>query len=176
MKHLFTLFFILMFASSIAQTTNLYDIKFSTAEGYSSGELSSHADWSLSNGNWASQLTANATNGFVEITGNWTRLHHQVPIKTTVSQNIIQLIVSFKPWNGSETGNVIANTGTTGGFFSTGLHSVVGTEGLSKGDDISNNTADDNHRVEYLYVSQNSKWKIVLQFRNVKNFLKPVWS
>ena len=160
MKHLFTLFFILTLANSIAQTTNLYDIKFSTAEGYTTGELSSHNEWSLSTGNWASSLTANATNGFVEITGNWTRLHHQVPIKTTASQNIIQLIVSFKPWNGTDTGNVIANTVTAGAFFSTGLHSVAGTEGLLKGVDVINNTADDNHRVEYASVSQNSKWKI----------------
>ena len=160
MKHLFTLFFILTLANSIAQTTNLYDIKFSTAEGYTTGELSSHNEWSLSNGNWASSLKANATNGFVEITGNWTRLHHQDPIKTTASQNIIQLIVSFKPWNGLDTGNVIANPETAGAFFATGLHSVAGTVDLLKGGDDTDNTADDNYGVLFASVSQNSKWKI----------------
>jgi hypothetical protein len=160
MKNLFTLFFTLTLASSIAQTTPLYDVEFSTAESYASGELNQHNDWESTNNNWGSELTANATNGWVMVTGNWTRLHHQVPIKVTAEQNIIQLIVSFKPWNGGDTGNVNANTDSSGAFFSTGLHSVDGTEGLSKGDDGSNNTADDNHRVEYLYVSQNSKWKI----------------
>ena len=161
MKHLFTLFFILMLVNSIAQTTNLFDVKFSTAESYTSGELFQHDDWETTNNNWGSELTANSTNGWVMVTGNWTRLHHQVSLKATAEQNIIQLIVSFKPWNGADTGNVIANAGSNGSFFSAGLHSLVGTAGLSKGADGVNNTADDDHRVEYMSVSEGtSKWKI----------------
>ena len=161
MKNLFTLFFILILASSIAQTTPLYDVEFSTAESYASGELNVHNDWESTNNNWGSELTANATNGWVMVTANWTRLHHQVPIKVTAEQNVIQLIVSFKPWNGGDTGNVIANAGSNGLFFSAGLHSLVGTASLSKGADEINNTADDDHRVEYMSVSEEtSKWKI----------------
>ena len=161
MKHLFTPFFILTLVSSIAQTTNLFDVKFSTAESYTSGELFEHDDWETTNNNWGSELTANATNGWVMVTGNWTRLHHQVSVKATAEQNIIQLIVSFKPWNGTDTGNVIASTETNGSFFSAGLHSLVGTANLSKGADEINNTADDDHRVEYMSVSEGtSKWKI----------------
>ena len=83
MKHLFTPFFILTLVSSIAQTTNLFDVKFSTAESYTSGELFEHDDWETTNNNWSSELTANATNGWVMVTGNWTRLHHQVSLKAT---------------------------------------------------------------------------------------------
>ena len=161
MKNLFTLFFILILASSIAQTTPLYDVEFSIAESYASGELNVHNDWESTNNNWGSELTANATNGWVMVTGNWTRLHHQVSLKATAEQNIIQLIVSFKPWNGTDTGNVIASTGTNGSFFSAGLHSLVCTSNLSKGADNINNTADDDHRVEYMSVSEGtSKWKV----------------
>ena len=161
MKHFFTLFFILTLASSIAQTTFPYDIKFSTGEGYTTGELHAHSDWESNNNPHGSQLTAKPTNSFVQVTGSWTRLHHQVPIKTTASQNIIQLIVSFKPWNGTDTGNVIAAANTAGSFLSVGLNSITGSAEPSKGaDNAPTATSDDLMRYSFLYVSQDSKWKI----------------
>lgn len=161
MKHLFTLLFILTLASSIAQTTSLYDINFTTAEGYSGDEIFDHEDWDSqhkNDGDWRSEL--NPSGGYVHFYTSWTRLHHQVAVKTTETQNVIQLIVSFKPWNGQDEGNVIANTGKAGSFLAAGLHTLSGAQDLGKGADGINNTADDDHSVEYINVSENSKWKI----------------
>ena len=135
-----------------------YDVQFSTAESYASGELNQHNDWESTNNNWGSELTANSKwlgDGY----GRLDTTASSSSNKSCYEQNVVQLIVSFKPWNGIPIMSLQMRDLMV--RFS-GLHSLVGTAG-QKGADNTNNTADDDHRVVLVFRRSKMEKLVVLK-------------